>query len=126
VDKNQTKVVLFDFSCGFCSSIVIFLKNADKKNKIQFVPIQSKEAEVFFREYSVSIKDIDTIYFFSGKNMFVRSDAVFHILKEIGGWLKPFYIGIVIPRPLRDWMYTIIARHRHLLIHKKGGGVCDN
>jgi predicted DCC family thiol-disulfide oxidoreductase YuxK len=46
----------------------------------------------------------------------VRSDAALRVARYLGGWWKLALIGRLLPRPARDSLYNLIARHRHQLL----------
>jgi predicted DCC family thiol-disulfide oxidoreductase YuxK len=45
----------------------------------------------------------------------VRSDAALRVAKYLGGWFTLARLGALVPRPVRDRVYDLIARHRHQL-----------
>jgi predicted DCC family thiol-disulfide oxidoreductase YuxK len=46
----------------------------------------------------------------------IRSAAALRIAGYLGGWWSLLVAFWIIPRPVRDWMYNVIARHRHKLV----------
>ena len=56
--------------------------------------------------------------------LLTRSDAVLHMGRRIGGvWGTLSALGLLVPRPLRDAVYDVIARIRKRLF-RKPDGVC--
>jgi len=53
-----------------------------------------------------------------GERVFVRSDAALHVAAYLGGLWKLFLAGRIVPRPLRDWMYDLVARYRYRFFGK--------
>ncbi len=46
----------------------------------------------------------------------VRSAAALRVARYLGGWWNLTLIGELLPRPVRDALYNLIARHRHRLL----------
>ena len=61
----------------------------------------------------------DYVIFQDGDHLYIKSDAVLKILKEIGGFWKLFYLLIIIPKSFRDWVYELIARNRYQIFGKR-------
>ena len=62
----------------------------------------------------ISQKDIpDSIIFYSQGITHIKSSAVLHIMKAIGGPWSLLYAGIYIPKFLRDFIYDYIAGNRY-------------
>jgi predicted DCC family thiol-disulfide oxidoreductase YuxK len=48
--------------------------------------------------------------------MLVKSDAALALASYAGGWLRLVSrVVTVVPRPIRDLVYDIVAKHRHEL-----------
>jgi predicted DCC family thiol-disulfide oxidoreductase YuxK len=45
----------------------------------------------------------------------LRSDAALKVAGYLGGWFQLARVAAVLPRPLRDAAYDLVARHRHQL-----------
>ena len=60
----------------------------------------------------------DSIIFIQEDKAFTYSEAVLEIAKDLGGMYKCFYIFKIIPKKLRDSIYTLIARYRYKLFGK--------
>jgi len=54
----------------------------------------------------------DTIIFYDDGKFFNKSTAVLRIATYLGLPYSILGVFLVIPRPLRDWIYDLIARNR--------------
>jgi predicted DCC family thiol-disulfide oxidoreductase YuxK len=52
----------------------------------------------------------------NAERVLVRSDAALRVARYLGGWWSLALLGRVLPRPIRDSLYNLIARHRHSLL----------
>tara|TARA_Y100001970_G_scaffold60892_1_gene77526 strand:- start:17804 stop:18121 length:318 start_codon:yes stop_codon:yes gene_type:complete len=58
--------------------------------------------------------DADTVYLFRGEEVFVKSSAAIRCLLYLKWyWRMWFPILWLVPLPIRDMVYNIVARNRH-------------
>jgi predicted DCC family thiol-disulfide oxidoreductase YuxK len=52
------------------------------------------------------------------EKVLVRSDAVLHLCRELGGiWTMLTWLRLI-PRSIRDWVYNLVARNRYRVFGK--------
>jgi predicted DCC family thiol-disulfide oxidoreductase YuxK len=106
----DTVVVLFDARCRFCAGWVRFILRREPAGRIRFAPLDSAAARALVGQVveggSVALVDRD-------RSVHFRSAAALRILREVGGLWRLLYVFIAVPRPIRDWAYDIVARHRY-------------
>lgn len=113
------KIILFDGECNLCNSSVNFIIDRDQNNVFKFASLQSETGQSLFGKSALSKMDIDSIILVSGDRYFTKSSAVLRIAKELNIPWKLFYAFIIIPFPLRDFLYDIVARNRYKWFGKK-------
>jgi predicted DCC family thiol-disulfide oxidoreductase YuxK len=106
-------IVLYDGDCSLCISIAGFLRRKDKQNRLRLIPLQSEEGKSLAAKTGLSENETNTVIYFTKGRFFLRSTAVLHILRELGGGWSILFIFIIIPRFIRDFIYRLIARNRH-------------
>jgi predicted DCC family thiol-disulfide oxidoreductase YuxK len=111
-------IILFDGVCNFCDSSVQFIIKRDKKAIFRFAPIQSDTGKELARKYNVSL-NIDSLILIEHSKCYYKSSAVFRICKRLKGSWKLLYMLIVIPKPLRDYLYDYVAKNRYKWFGKK-------
>ena len=102
--------VLFDDGCGFCRGWVRFLQ-ARAPEAFRFVPLASEEARALLGAEPPA----DTLVVVTDRGPLTRSDAVLALARRLP---PPWSWAValkVLPRPLRDLAYRVVARHRHRL-----------
>jgi predicted DCC family thiol-disulfide oxidoreductase YuxK len=52
-----------------------------------------------------------------------RSQAALRVARYLGGAWRLWLVFVVVPRPIRDWIYDLVARHRHRLMGTAEGCV---
>lgn len=111
-------VVLFDGVCKFCNGSVQFLIRHDTKDALRFAALQSEYAETLLPSELQSGLQLDTIILAEEQAFYTRSTAVLRICKHMGGGWSLLYLFILIPRPIRDWLYRCVAKYRYKLFGK--------
>ena len=105
--------ITYDAECNFCNGVVRFLKKHDRRNRFRFVPLQSDEGGELIRNAGLPEKDRNTVVYYAGKKIFLRSTAVLYILKDTGGVWSLLFVLIIFPRFIRDFVYRMVARYRY-------------
>jgi predicted DCC family thiol-disulfide oxidoreductase YuxK len=116
---NQTSVLLFDGVCNLCIGVVKFTIKRDTKEKIRFAALQSESGQALLKKFGLATNDFDSFVFITGDKYYLRSSAGLYVLKELGGVWKLFYGFIIIPRPVRDFIYKIVAKIRYRIFGKQ-------
>ena len=119
MSNYETHILLFDGVCNLCISIVQFIIKRDPKGKFKFASLQSESGQALLKKFELPTNDIDSIVFIDGDKYYLKSSAGLHVLKELGGVWKLFYVFIIIPGPLRDFMYNTIAKTRYRIFGKR-------
>ncbi len=119
MSNNEAHILLFDGVCNLCNSIVQFTIKRDPKEKFKFASLQSVSGQALLKKFDLPTEDFDSFVFINGDKFFLKSSAGLHVLKELGGVWKLFYVFIIFPRPLRDFVYNIIAKSRYKIFGKR-------
>jgi predicted DCC family thiol-disulfide oxidoreductase YuxK len=117
-DILPARLVLFDGICNLCNSAVRFIISHDKFDRMVFTSLQSDAGQKVLMTFHLPTIDFDTFVYISDGKVYDRSTAALTVLRDLGGFGKLMYIFILIPRPLRDWVYRFIARHRYRIFGK--------
>ena len=105
-------IVFYDGDCGFCNSSVQFVLNRRKRD-VFFLPLQSYLAVGIMKKHGVTI-EMNTMYFLNKGKLYDKSSAVLRVnLLLRFPYPVFFYLGIIVPRFLRNWIYDQIANRRH-------------
>ena len=117
--SDQEKILLFDGFCNLCNGVVKFVIKSDKKNKFKFASLQSGSGQTLLKRFDLPANNFESFVLISGDHYFIKSSAVLQVMKELGGFWKLFYFLIILPRPLRDFVYKIIANNRYKIFGKR-------
>ena len=118
---QTTDILFYDGHCGLCHKAVKFIVKHDRSGKIfRFAPLQGKtfEAAVPVDQRS-RLCDSMIVQTHQGL-LLIRSNAWIHILQRLGGtWKIVAAVVALIPRPLRDLLYNVIARVRYRVFGRR-------
>lgn len=119
MDKSTHPVLLFDGVCHFCDSAVQFVLKMDKKEEFLFAPLQSEHGQQLLKEAGLPPDYCDSLVLAENGRYYAKSDGVLRIAKRLPGMWKLLYAYKIIPRPLRDAVYDIVAQNRYKWFGKK-------
>lgn len=117
VDLIMRKVVFFDGVCHLCNGFVDAIVSRDKGHFLFFAPLQGSTAEQLLS--TNDRRNLDTIIYFEAGKTYYRSAAILKILSSLGGAYKLFSVAWIIPPPLRDMFYNLIAKNRYSWFGKR-------
>ncbi|MFQ5637252.1 MAG: thiol-disulfide oxidoreductase DCC family protein [bacterium] len=114
----MSRLVLFDGKCVLCDHTVQFLLKKDRQRILKFAPLQGQTAAAVTRrhpELNHSAQSVVFVRNFGAENEEVlqRSDALFAILRELGGFWRVLSWLRIMPRWKRDGIYNWIAKNRY-------------
>lgn len=117
---DQSYILLFDGVCNLCNRLVNFVIKRDKKEKFKFAALQSESGQALLEKLGLSTHDFDTFVLLRNDDkVFVKSKAGLTVLKELGGGWRMLYAFMIIPTPIRDFVYNRIARTRYQVFGKR-------
>jgi predicted DCC family thiol-disulfide oxidoreductase YuxK len=99
--------------CNLCAACVRFVIRHDHRAVFRFAAIQSELGREIYRRHGLNPADLDTFMVLTGGRALLRSDAAIEVASRCGGLWKVVKVCKIIPRPMRDWVYSFVARHRY-------------
>ena len=112
-------IILFDGLCNLCSSSVQFVIKRDAKDYFRFASLQSSFGQSQLKKYGLPINLIYSIILIKDGVVYQKSSAALEIAKSLNGLWPAFYIFIIVPPFIRDWVYDIISKNRYVWFGKK-------
>jgi predicted DCC family thiol-disulfide oxidoreductase YuxK len=109
------RIVIFDGHCNFCSRAVLFIIRRDKKGHFAFAASQTQEGKKILDRYQVGELARHSMILVEQGMVHRKSTAALRIARKLRGGWRLFYVFMVIPRRLRDFMYDQMARNRYRL-----------
>lgn len=116
---NNHKIILFDGVCNLCNSSVNFIIDRDKKNIFKFAALQSEAGQKILDKSGMNKNDFDSVVLVDENKIYSKSTAALKIVKEFPSLWKTLYVFIIIPSPVRNFIYDLIAKNRYRWFGKK-------
>ncbi len=116
------RVMLYDGVCGLCNSAVQFVIRHDRRAKtLRFSALQSAYGQAAIARHD-ALKNVDSVVLVeregSEERVFIRSTAALKIADYMGGFWKLALAAYIIPRPIRDFFYDLVAKYRYRFFDK--------
>ncbi|MBP0724363.1 thiol-disulfide oxidoreductase DCC family protein [Bacillus sp. RG28] len=115
--KESRKIILFDGVCQFCNGSVNFIIKQDVKQKFLFAPLQSEFGSQFLQNHP-ELNNVDSLVLLENEHYFIYSTAALKIVKQLKWKWKFLYAFILVPKPIRDFVYKLVAKNRYRLFGK--------
>jgi predicted DCC family thiol-disulfide oxidoreductase YuxK len=113
-------VILFDGVCNLCSRTVDFVLRHDRHARFRFAALQSPAGRAVLKTHGVQTAGLNYIVLIESGRIVMRSTAILRIGRGLGGlWTVLGVAGYLLPRPLRDGIYNVVARHRYAWFGKR-------
>lgn len=110
------RIILFDGICNFCDASVQFIMKRDN-GAFKFASLQSDIGQELVTRHK--LQGIDSLVLIEEDKAYTKSTAALRIAKRLKGLWSVLYIGIIIPKPLRNPLYDLFAKNRYRLFGKK-------
>jgi predicted DCC family thiol-disulfide oxidoreductase YuxK len=114
-------VILYDGVCGLCNRVVRLLLRLDREGHLRFAPLESPIAAEILARFPTPPGEPEGVLLITAALMpeeaiYRRFDAVAEALRTLSGpWPLIGALLRLVPRPLREWSYGLIARNRYRL-----------
>jgi len=112
-------LIIFDGYCNLCSGLVQFLINRDKKDYFRFLSLQSDLTQKILASHKIPVNYNESIILIIENKLFFKSDAVLKITDKLGRFWVIFKVLRIIPKPMRDFLYDLVAKYRYKIFGKK-------
>ncbi len=109
----------FDGICNLCNGLILFVIKRDKKKIFKFASLQSVSGQKVLENLNIKPDVMATIIYFSNNKYYTKSTAILQILKDLGGVWQLMFVFILVPKFIRNFMYSIIANSRYKVFGKR-------
>jgi predicted DCC family thiol-disulfide oxidoreductase YuxK len=111
---ERPPIVLFDGDCSFCNGWVNWIRKRDTAGIFRFEALGSAQGMALRARFGLPTS-IDSVVLVQEDAAHVRSDAAWRILAQLPGHKVSAWLLRLVPRPLRNLGYDLVARNRHRL-----------
>jgi predicted DCC family thiol-disulfide oxidoreductase YuxK len=117
---KEKYIILFDGVCNLCDESVQYIIKKDKKDVFRFVSLQSELGIKILNYIGINSKEMKSIVLYKpGTAYYLKSEAVFKILKIIGR--KYYFLSLFsfLPKSITNYAYDFVAKNRYKWYGKK-------
>jgi predicted DCC family thiol-disulfide oxidoreductase YuxK len=110
-------MLVFDGDCAFCHRAVQFILAHEHRSDLLFVPRDSDLGRCLREEHHLQL--VESLLWIEGGQAFIEWDAVAHTAAYLGGpYARLASAAGLLPRPLLNFGYRLIARLRKRLARR--------
>jgi predicted DCC family thiol-disulfide oxidoreductase YuxK len=106
-------VVLFDGTCAFCERSVKFIAKRDPEKYFRFGASQTPQARELLARHGFTRESARSLILIEGGQVYLRSTATLLIARRLRWPWSMAGAFLLVPRPLRDAAYRVVAAVRH-------------
>jgi predicted DCC family thiol-disulfide oxidoreductase YuxK len=99
--------------------MINFIIRQDKKKVFRFAPLQSEAGNKLLNQYHLPVTDHQSFILIDKGKAYQRSAASLRLYNKLPWYWKWTQLFYIVPGPLRNWVYNIIARNRYKWFGKK-------
>ena len=112
---DDRPIVVFDGQCAFCSASARFLMRRDRRGRLRLLPAQTDLGRALYRHYGLDPDDPESNILLQDGVAWFRSEGNLRISETLGWPWSAARLLRLVPEPVRDWGYALVARNRFRL-----------
>ncbi|MFM1872668.1 MAG: hypothetical protein RL398_2090 [Planctomycetota bacterium] len=109
----ELPVLLYDGVCGLCQGSVQWLLRRDRRGVLRFAALQSQAAARLLAAAGVTGPLPDSVVLIDERGVHVKSAAALAVARLLGMPWSLAGVFWLVPRPLRDCLYDVVAKNRY-------------
>jgi predicted DCC family thiol-disulfide oxidoreductase YuxK len=102
---------VFDGVCVLCSGSASWLMRNDREARVNLAPAQGPLGQALYAHYGIGMND--SYLLIADGRAFTASRGYLELCRILGGRWRILRVAAIVPEPLRDWLYALIARNRY-------------
>jgi predicted DCC family thiol-disulfide oxidoreductase YuxK len=106
-------IVVFDAQCLLCNGWVKFLLRHDRVGRLKFASMQGRTGQSLLAREGLPMQGLETLLLVDGDRTWRHTAAIFRVLHALGWPWRLAWLGWLVPAPVRDPLYRLVARHRY-------------
>lgn len=116
---GHNPILLFDGVCNLCDFSVQFIIPRDSRGELRFGSLQGEAGQALLRKFGLRMDAMPFMVLVEGEKHYVASTAALRVIKRMDRPWRWLYALILVPRPLRDFAYGLLARNRYRILGKR-------
>lgn len=116
---DDKPLIVLDGVCVLCSASARFVSRHDAAGRFRLTAAQSPLGQALYRHFRLSPSDLGTFLLVESGRAWFKSDAALHIVRRLGWPWSLVGLLRVLPRPLRDAAYDLVAKNRYRVFGRR-------
>jgi len=112
-EDAEHPILLFDGVCNLCNRLLQFVIERDPDGYFRFGSLQSAAGQAQLERFDLPTEDFDTFVRIDGDEYSTKSTAGLLVCRDLGFPWSLLYAFVVVPKPLRDLLYDLVANTRY-------------
>lgn len=113
-------ILVFDTDCVLCAGSVRFVLAHECDDRLHFMGAWSAEGLALAARHGFTAQDLNgTFLLVQDGRALTRSDAALAVARHLRAPWRWFRLLAIVPRPLRDRAYRLVARYRYRLFGRR-------
>lgn len=106
-------IIFYDGVCNLCNASVQFLVKRDTHKNLYYAHLQSDFAKGMVASSNLKPDALESLILVEHGKIYSHSTGVLRAMKHLRRPWRWLGILLVVPIPIRDFIYTRIAKHRY-------------
>lgn len=112
-------IILFDGVCNLCNRMVDIAIRRDPHGRFRFASLQSERGRALAAEHGIDTDTLSSMVLIESGQAYLRSTAALRVYRRLSGPLRLLWPLIIVPVPIRDAAYRLIAKRRYRWFGKR-------
>lgn len=108
-------IIVFDDECVLCNGWVLFILSRDRQRHLKFTSAKSNFGSGLLKTHGYAPGDLETMLLIKDDKSYIKSEAVIEAFAAIGWPWKCVLLVRIVPRALRDYIYSVTAKNRYAI-----------
>lgn len=108
-------LILMDAECVLCNRFAKFVIKSDKAGLFRFAPNRSELSDHVLDTLGIKRPLPESIVLIRAGKPYLFSDVTPYVFGDLGFPLALAKAALIVPKPLRDFVYNLIAKNRYRL-----------
>jgi predicted DCC family thiol-disulfide oxidoreductase YuxK len=109
---DERPILIFDGKCVLCSGFARFILRADRHRRFRLLAAQTPLGAALYRHFALAPVDYETNILIENGAAWLKSEGSIRIFERLGFPWSLVAVARLLPRPLRDRLYDVVARNR--------------
>lgn len=111
---DNKPIIFFDGICSLCNGFINFLVSIKAHKSFNVASLQGNHAKKLLSDINM-----ETIILYEDGKTYIKSEAIFRILKKLCFPWKLIMVFSILPRAFTDMIYEFISKNRYDIFGKK-------